>query len=82
MTADARQLLDDLKRQVDANAPLAREPVLAEAAAQGRQATAQARDMVAGYADQLAGLVRERPLTTVLATFLGAYFLGRIGRYL
>ncbi len=67
---------------MDANAPLSPEPMLAEAAAQGRQAAGQVRDAVAEHADQLARLVRERPLTAVLATFLGAYLLGRVGRYL
>jgi hypothetical protein len=86
MAQDPKDQLAALQRQVDANAPLSPEPTLtpalAEAAAQSRVAAAQVRDVVAEHADQVADFVRLKPVTSVLATFLAAYFLGRVGRYL
>lgn len=82
MTNDPKAQLAALRREVDANAPISPEPVFADAAAQGRKAAAQVRDAVAEHADQLAETVRAKPLTAVLATFFGAYLIGRIGRFL
>ena len=82
MAKGIKEQLDQLSRQVDENAPLSPQPVLGEVAARGQEAAGLVRDVVAEYADQLAHIVRGQPITAVLVTFFGAYFLGRLARWL
>ena len=82
MAESAKEQLDTLRRQLERQAPLAPEPLLADAAAQGRHAAWLARDIVAEQAEALAEVVQARPLTAImLATLLG-YVLARLGRWL
>lgn len=82
MAESAREQLDTLKRQVERQAPLAPEPLLADAAAQGRQAAWLARDIVGEQAEALGEAVRSRPLTAIMLATLGGYVLARLGRWL
>jgi DNA-binding IclR family transcriptional regulator len=82
MANSAKEQLDALRRQVDRDAPLSPEPLLADAAQQGRQAASLMRELVGEQTAGLAESIRDRPLTAIMLATLGGYVLARIGRWL